>query len=341
MSISILLPFHNAAPWLAQTIRSIQNQSLADWELIALDDFSTDNSRSILQKIAKEDSRIRIYQNQVKGIIPALQLGLSHAKREFLTRMDADDLMPEGRLKIMMERLKALPEKSVITGKVKYFSQKDGVHFDKLNASREPDTSISDGYLSYEAWLNERIDKQDHYDHIYRECVVASPNWMTRTQEMIESRIFSNLNYPEDYDMTFRWMEQGFSIHSINETTLFWREHPGRTSRNSEVYDQASFFDLKLNWFCRLHDTTSVAILGAGVKGKITASFLKDREIDFNWYDLEWKKYGSPIFGTSIQNYELIQADKLMIAIFPENKKPLLDFITEKGFEIGRNAWFL
>jgi hypothetical protein len=247
--------------------------------------------------------------------------------------MDADDLMPEGRLELMVNTLKSLPNKTVVTGKVKYFSQGDGV--------REPHPSISDGYLAYEAWLNERIENSDHYDHIYRECVVASPNWMTRTEDIREFDIFSKLTYPEDYDMTFRWMENGFTIHSINEITLLWREHPDRTSRNSEVYDQASFFELKLNWFCQLHDTSSIAILGAGPKGKLTAQHLINAGINFTWHDLEWEKYGAPIFGKRIQHFELLQAQKLLIAVFPNNKKPLLDFITEKGFEIGRNAWFL
>lgn len=331
--ISILLPFHNAAPWIKETVLSIQEQSFEDWELIAVNDFSTDDSNSILKELANHDSRIQIHQNSEKGIIPALQLGLSKATGEFLTRMDADDIMPENRLQLMVNKLSSLPSKSIVTGKVKYFSENLGF--------REPQPSISEGYLSYEAWLNERIDNNDHFQHIYRECVVASPNWMSRTQETKDSYIFSKLNYPEDYDMTFRWMEEGFSIHGISDTTLLWREHPDRTSRNSEIYDQASFFDLKLKWFCKLHSTESIAILGAGSKGKIAAKFLLDGEIDFNWYDLDWKKYGAPVFGKTIQNYDHLKGQKLLVTVYPENKKPLLDFITEKGFEIGRNSWFL
>ena len=331
--ISILLPFYNAAPWITETIHSIQAQSHDDWELIAINDFSTDNSLSILEELVQKDSRLRIFQNREKGIIPALQLGLSMARGEFLTRMDADDLMPEHRLVLMANKLNTLPEKSIVTGKVQYFSTKNGM--------REFHSCISQGYLTYEAWLNKRIELHDHYNHIYRECVVASPNWMTRTQDIITSNIFSSLHYPEDYDMTFLWMQQGFQICSIDEITLLWREHPARTSRNSDIYDQASFFNLKLDWFCRLHTTNSIAILGAGVKGKITAKFFSGRNIEFNWYDLEWKRYNTPIFGTVIQNYELLTAEKLLIAVYPENKKPLLDFITEKGFEIGRNAWYL
>ena len=325
MSISILLPFKNAAPWVKETIDSILNQSFGDWELIAVDDFSTDDSLIIVQKLAKLDSRITVYQNSGKGIIPALQLGLSCASGEFLTRMDADDLMPENRLQLMVDRMKSLSERSIVTGKVKYFSL-------------EP---VSAGYLSYEAWLNERVENSDYFDHIYRECVVASPNWLARTSEIRASDIFSELNYPEDYDMTFRWMKHGFTIDGINEVTLLWREHADRTSRNSDVYDQESFFKLKLNWFCELHDMNSIALLGAGAKGKLTANFLSKRGIDFGWFDLASANYGAPIYGKTIENYDLINGSKLLIAIYPKKKKPLLDFLAEKGFEIGKNAWFL
>lgn len=341
MLVSILLPFHNAAPWIEETIRSIQQQGITDWELIAVDDFSTDDSRAILEVLAEKDERIRIFQNEEKGIIPALQLGLSKAIGAFLTRMDADDIMPKNRLELMVDRMENSPAKTIVTGKVKYFSRGDGVreHFDKLNVTPHP--SISGGYLAYEAWLNERIDQNDHFDHIYRECVVASPNWLARTSEIRESNIFNQLVYPEDYDMTFRWMTNGFSISGISDITLLWREHPDRTSRNSSIYDQTSFFNLKLRWFCKLNDTSALAILGAGVKGKITAQHLINHGIDFRWFDLEWIKYGAPILGKHIENYEELSAEKLLIAVYPSNKKPLLAFLHEKGFEIGRNAWFL
>ncbi len=323
--ISILLPIHNAAPWISETIRSIQAQSYTDWELISINDFSTDDSVEILHEIVKIDSRIHLIQNERKGIIPALQLGLQFASGDFLTRMDGDDIMPERRLEQMITHLNSLPPKSIVTGKVRYFSE----------------VEVSDGYKKYEAWLNGRVDKSDFFEHIYRECVVASPNWLVRTTEMIESGIIDQLNYPEDYDMAFRWMKNGFSIHGIDEVTLLWREHPQRTSRNSEVYNQASFFGLKLKWFCELNATDSIAVLGAGTKGKLAARFLLDHNIDFTWHDLDWKNYNSPIFGKAIEDYSLLNSKLVLIAIYPEKKKPLLAFLHEKGFRIGENAWFL
>lgn len=323
--ISIITPFKNAAPWIEETILSVQKQSFSDWEMILINDHSTDNSAEIVTKIQKADSRITLIQNKDEGIIPALQLGLSLSKGEFITRMDADDLMPENRLQLMMDRILSSESKTVVTGMVKYFGN-------------EP---ISDGYLNYEKWLNDRVEKNDFYNQIYRECVVASPNWLVRKQDIMKDQIFQKLQYPEDYDMVFQWRENGYSIEGIEEVTLFWREHPDRTSRNSEIYQQDSFFRLKIDWFLRSESTNNLVLLGAGTKGKKVAKQLIENDIEFKWHDFQFEKFGAPIFDQQIRNYKEIIGEQLLIAVYPPHLEEFIQFINQKGFDIGKNAWFL
>lgn len=323
--ISIITPFKNAAPWIEETILSIQKQSFSDWEMILINDHSTDNGAQIVTKIQKADSRITLIQNKDEGIIPALQLGISISKGEFITRMDADDLMPENRLQLMLDSILSSESKTVVTGKVKYFGN-------------EP---ISDGYLAYEKWLNDRVEKNDFYNQIYRECVIASPNWLVKKQDIMEDQIFSKLHYPEDYDMVFQWRENGYNIEAIEEVTLFWREHPKRTSRNSEIYQQDSFFKLKIDWFLRSESTNNLVLLGAGTKGKKVAKQLIEKNIEFKWHDFQFEKYGAPIFGQQIRNYKEIIGEQLLIAVYPPHLEEFIQFINQKGFDIGKNAWFL
>lgn len=323
--ISIITPFKNAAPCIEETILSIQKQSFSDWEMILINDHSTDNGAEIVTKIQKADSRITLVQNKTEGIIPALQMGLSLSKGEFITRMDADDLMPENRLQLMLDRILSSERKTVVTGKVKYFG-------------KEP---VSEGYLNYEKWLNDRVEKNDFYNQIYRECVVASPNWLVRKQDIMKDQIFSKLHYPEDYDMVFQWRENGYSIEAIDEVTLFWREHPKRTSRNSTVYQQDSFFKLKIDWFLRSESTNNLVLLGAGTKGKKVAKHLIEKNVKFKWHDFQFEKYGAPIFGQQIRNYKEISGEQLLIAVYPRQLDEFIQFINQKGFDIGKNAWFL
>ena len=326
MKVSILMPFYNAEKWLGATLKSIVSQSYTDWELICIDDFSEDKSMDIIRSFKSTDNRIKLIRNQTKGIISALQIGLKHATSEFITRMDADDIMPSERLNKMVTKLKVLPPKSIVTGKVKYFS--DTAH-------------ISEGYIKYQNWINELCEQQNHYTHIYRECIVASPNWLVRKSDLIDCAIFDKLEYPEDYSMCFLWHKNDFNIYGLDDITLLWREHPERTSRNSPIYDQPSFFSMKLNWFCENHPEQKISLLGAGTKGKLAAKLLIDSNKSLDWFDFKHDNYNTNIFGLPIQDYNDILGNKLLIAIYPNSLNELLDFLRLKGFEIGVNAWFL
>lgn len=319
------MPYRNAEKWITKTIESVIMQDYADWELICIDDHSTDGSRGIVEQFAFKDPWIKSYTNPGKGIIDALQHGLRMSTGNYITRMDADDIMPQGRLTAFRNALYGAKSKTVVTGKVKYFS----------------DNEVSPGYIKYENWLNERIEKRDHFDHIFRECVIASPNWMAQKEDLIKENIFEELIYPEDYSMTLQWHNKGFKIKSVNKETLHWREHPERTSRNSEIYDQQSFFKLKINYFIDLFSTETkrIGILGAGTKGKITADLLTERGIKFNWYDLEADKYSGK--EQPILNHTKVCDPLLLVAIYPEPIGPIMDFLEKKGYKIGKNAWFL
>src|SRR5690606_36607346 len=98
---------------------------------------------------------------------------------------------------------------------------------------------------------------------------------------------FSDLKYPEDYDMLFHWYKFGYKISSINEVTHLWREHEQRTSRHSKDYQQEAFFKIKTNYFIDLEISSAekIQLVGAGKKGKLVAKILTKRKIEFDWFD--------------------------------------------------------
>lgn len=91
MKISIITPCYNAAPYIANTIQSVQNQTILDWEMIIVDDGSSDNSVEIIQKIIAQDSRIRLIQKENGGSASARNLALSIAQGEYIQFLDSDD----------------------------------------------------------------------------------------------------------------------------------------------------------------------------------------------------------------------------------------------------------
>lgn len=324
--VSIIMSMKNASKWIAETIESIQSQSLQEWELIVVDDHSQDDSVSIVESFSITDARVYVYKNDAFGIVSALNQAFLKVSGTYITRMDADDIMPENRLQQMVTELEKASSKTIVTGKVHYFS----------------DTVVSDGYQKYEQWLNERVDKADFYKHIYRECIVASPNWMGRTSDFKNDHLLNGLNYPEDYDLCFRWLQLGYTIQGIDEVTLLWREHSERTSRNSEHYQQPAFFRLKLNWLLQRHPhCQSIGIIGAGEKGKLCAAYLQQENYPFNLYDLNFEKYTTPLFGNKVQSTDVIIDEIILIARYPDNLEEVQKFIERKGYEIGKNAFWV
>jgi glycosyltransferase involved in cell wall biosynthesis len=94
--ISVVIPVYNAARYLEDAIASVQAQSFPDFEIIAVDDGSTDGSKQLLERIALTEPRLRVISRPNTGIVGALNDGLAAATGEFIARMDGDDIcLPE------------------------------------------------------------------------------------------------------------------------------------------------------------------------------------------------------------------------------------------------------
>jgi glycosyltransferase involved in cell wall biosynthesis len=321
------MPVYNAENYLDDCLQSIQGQSYANWELIIVNDYSTDDSNKIIQEWCKKDQRLMCYQNVEKGIIPALNLAFTNTCGKYITRMDADDLMPSNKLQLFAQQAVKNP-KSIITGKVSYFAK----------------GQVSEGYLRYEAWLNALVDSGEFWNSVYRECVIASPNWMVPRSCFEDVFSFSDLCYPEDYDMVLKWYENGFKVSPIQVVTHYWREHPDRTSRNSDNYQQKAFFNLKTQRFVdlELKPTDKIQLIGAGVKGKLVASILKLNNISFDWFDFNANKKNQH-YEIQIKELAAVKVgQKSILTVWPEDeklKKRVLEFLKEKELVFGSNCW--
>ncbi|OEK05005.1 glycosyltransferase family 2 protein [Roseivirga misakiensis] len=303
--VSLIMPIKNLGRYVKETIESASSQTYQNWELIIINDQSTDDTAQIVRELAQQEKRVKLVENDGNGIIPALQKGLGLAQGSFISRIDGDDIMPKDRLELMVNLILGSETKTVVTGKVKYFS----------------DSPISDGYIQYEDWLNERVIQADHWSWIYRECVIASPNWMVRKADLEAIGGFTNLNYPEDFDLVLRWYQQGFTVKSIPKTTLHWREHPARTSRNSARYQQESFFRLKIEHFVKYQKgDKKIIVWGTVKKGKLTKRILDESRTPFIWMDLNIPEKNHQVLNQQVFHYTAIENQSnftLLITVFP------------------------
>lgn len=113
--VSIILPAFNCADYLADTLQSVLAQTFRDWELLCVDDGSTDAGLEILQSFAIRDSRIKVFSHPKNlGLPRALNQGLEYAGGEFIARIDGDDIMLPSRLQIQVDYMDQHPAVEVV-----------------------------------------------------------------------------------------------------------------------------------------------------------------------------------------------------------------------------------
>ena len=259
------MPVKNAGLYLEDCITSIKNQTESNWELIAVNDGSIDNSETILHRFSRADERIKYLNNKGSGIIEALKYGYAESQGILIHRMDADDLMVPKKLALLKARLLEVGKGKVVTGKVEYFAAE----------------GLNDGYLKYQNWLNELCDQETHWRELFKECVIASPNWLIHKSDFEKCGAFNSDGYPEDYDLVFRMFQSGLQVATVDTITHLWRDHKERSSRNDDNYGAYTFFEIKLRYFLALKydNIRPLMVWGAGKKGKDLAKKLKENDI--------------------------------------------------------------
>ena len=226
--------------------------------------------------------------NDGNGIINALQLAYTNSSGEYITRMDADDIMTPDKLMVLQQSLQKNGTGNLAIGQVHYFSQK----------------GINDGYARYEKWLNRLTDNGSNFSEIYKECVIPSPCWMVYRDDFEQCGGFNSETYPEDYDLCFRFYQQKLNVIPCAEVLHHWRDHSDRSSRNDPNYADNRFLDLKLKWFLELDYDSSrpLVVWGAASKGKALAKGLLNAETSFRWMCNNPNKINKHVYNTLIED---------------------------------------
>ncbi|MGF1560242.1 MAG: glycosyltransferase family 2 protein [Flavobacteriaceae bacterium] len=290
--VSILIPFKNTSEFLSECLQSIIDQEYPHWEVLGVDDHSTDKSLELVTLYSKIDPRIRVFQGNGNGIIEALRLAYARSNGELITRMDSDDIMAPIKLQTMVDALAKKGKGHLAVGQVTYFSK----------------NGVGDGYRRYEHWLNQLTKKGENFSEIYKECVIPSPCWMVYREDLETCNAFRPNQYPEDYDLAFRFREAGLKTISCDKVLHFWRDYDTRTSRTSEHYAQNYFLDIKLHHFLKLDydPQRPLVIWGAGKKGKSIAKGLIDKGIFFEWICDNPNKIGKSIYGIPMKAFKFL-----------------------------------
>ncbi len=114
--ISVVMPIYNCAQYLEEALASLFIQTFSDFEILAINDGSTDGSLKILEKFSKIDNRLRIITQKNAGIVEALNRGINEAKSEYIARMDGDDVSFPNRFADQIKILDKNPDVVLVAG---------------------------------------------------------------------------------------------------------------------------------------------------------------------------------------------------------------------------------
>ena len=320
------MPVKDTEAYLPDCLDSIRNQRFGDFELLAVDDGSTDRSRHILERAASEDPRVKWMPNEGVAVTDALRTAWKHSTGEWVHRMDSDDIMPPDKL----ERMMAEAEMGhVVTGKVRYFS----------------DWMVGLGFQRYESWINDLMDSGQHWEEIYMECPLPSPAWVVHREDLERVGAFGSDLLPEDYDLCFRFYRQGYRIKSIPKVIHLWRDHQVRTTRKVPAYFPMAYYPLKLKYFLEIDRDRSkpLVLWGAGKKGKLLARLLSEAGEPFIWVTDNQRKLGLHIHDTLLQGVEAAgtpNAQRILAVASPEDKLEIQAQLDQWGLENAKDYWW-
>ena len=329
--ISIIMPVKNTEKYLTDCLNSILHQTHEHWELIAVDDHSTDGSLSILREYASKDSRITVHPSKAENITAALETGYEVITGEFVTRMDSDDMMHPSKLVVLLEALIKNPEYQIAAGSVRYFTDEG---------------QVGDGFLKYARWLNAIASENSYWDHVYRECVIPSACWIMRRQDFDSIGGFHSDLYPEDYDLCFRIFQAGYKVVGIEDQIHHWRDRSDRASRTMKQYSDNRFFEIKIQYFksTTYNSERSLIIWGAGKNGKDLAKVLQEHRLRFEWVCDNENKVGKHIYGVELNKPKILIDSKdpqVLIAVAnPKERIEIETYLNSLGLTPSQDYWF-
>lgn len=285
--VSVLLPVRNGLPYLPQAVASLGRQTLADYEVVAVDDGSTDGSAEMLDTFAARDARIRVLHRSPAGLVPALNAGLGACRAELVARMDADDVAGPRRLELQVELLGSRPDVGVVSCMVRHF----------------PRSRVAGGLRRYEAWLNSLVEPPAIARERFVESPVAHPSVMVRRELLDGVGGWRDVGWPEDYDLWLRLLERGVDFAKVTRLLHFWRDHGDRLTRRDDRYAPEPFADCRAHFLLRgpLAGTRGAVVWGAGPIGRRLARRILDGGAEVSAFvDIDPAKIGRVRHGRPV-----------------------------------------
>lgn len=211
-AVSVVMPVYNTEQYLQESIGSILNQTFSDFELLVVNDGSTDGSRELIESLQKNNKRIRLINQNNQGIVAALNNGIRFSYGKYIARMDSDDISLESRLMEQVSFMDNNADVGVCGSWCKYFGIVNG----PICKVQESDSRIKASLLFNTSMVHPSI--------IMRRDVIEKHDLLYR----------NGYEHAEDYDL-WRRFAQFSKLANIPKSLLYWRTHTAQVTNEHKV----------------------------------------------------------------------------------------------------------
>lgn len=156
MLFSVIIPVYNSEQYIRKCIKSICNQSYKDFEVIIINDGSTDSTLEILEELSHKDARIKIYSFENRGVTISRQRGLTLASGEYILFVDSDDTVNKDLLFNIWKTIKDFPDIEIVRFKAKLINDRPGYDHELHNIDNAPFNIVINGYTATKQWCRPR-----------------------------------------------------------------------------------------------------------------------------------------------------------------------------------------
>lgn len=231
MTFSIVIPLYNKVAYIGRAIESVLGQTVEDFELIVVDDGSTDTSADVVSSF--QDDRVRLIQQENRGVASARNKGIASARCDFICLLDADDVWEPWFLEEIKELISADLNALLFSTAFKV-KERDGHHLSYLQNG-----------------LANALDRNGRLD--YLACLAQSKFPISSSSVCIHRRAFesvgcfdASLKIGEDIDMWSRICSAGTAMHSTRFSAIYHRDAENRSVDQDSLHHKHLDFIEKL-----------------------------------------------------------------------------------------------
>ena len=288
--VSVLMPCRDCAATLPVALDSLLSQTMADFEVVAVDDGSQDSTPIVLREYAARDPRIRPLFQEPGGIVTSLNRAASASRSPYLARMDGDDLSLPDRLALQAKLLDEKPNLGLASCLVRY------------GGDREANL----GYALYVDWTNSLTTPKDISLNRFVESPLPHPSVLFRRELLDRHGFYREGDFPEDYELWLRLLDRDVAMAKVPKELLVWNDPPDRLSRTDPRYSLDSFYAVKAAWLARWLERNNprhpwITLIGAGRTARKRADALAGHGVEIEAFvDIDPRKVGKTVHGRPV-----------------------------------------